>query len=79
MVGRKGSGFTIADVAARAGVSVGCTGAQRLGSKSGLLQALTRQTTVGIEQRMRAAAEGRDPAEGLRAPASHSSRTGRER
>jgi AcrR family transcriptional regulator len=66
VIGRKGPGFTIADVAARAGVSVG-TVAQRFGSKSGLLQALTRQTTAAIAARMRAAAAVADPVEGLRA------------
>ncbi|WP_433266713.1 TetR/AcrR family transcriptional regulator [Actinosynnema sp. CS-041913] len=66
VIGRKGPGFTIADVAAEAGVSVG-TVAQRFGSKSGLLQALTRQTTVDVERRMHAAAEGVEPLAGLRA------------
>ncbi|WP_158847384.1 TetR/AcrR family transcriptional regulator [Saccharothrix deserti] len=66
VIGRKGPGFTIVDVAARAGVSVG-TVAQRFGSKSGLLQALTRQTTAAIAQRMRAAAAVADPVDGLRA------------
>ncbi len=65
VIGRKGHGFTIADVAAEAGVSVG-TVAQRFGSKAGLLQALTRQTTADVERRMRAAAQGPDPVEGLR-------------
>ncbi|MEV8436210.1 helix-turn-helix domain-containing protein [Actinosynnema sp. NPDC051121] len=67
VIGRKGPGFTVADVAERAGVSVG-TVAGRFGSKSGLLQALTRQTTAGNERRMReAAAAQADPADGLRA------------
>ncbi|MEV0676886.1 TetR/AcrR family transcriptional regulator [Actinosynnema sp. NPDC050436] len=67
VIGRRGPGFTIADVAAEAGVSVG-TVAQRFGSKSGLLQALTRQTTADVERRMlAAAATGADPAAGLRA------------
>lgn len=67
VIGRKGPGFTVADVAERAGVSVG-TVAGRFGSKSGLLQALTRQTTAENERRMRAAAAAAtDPADGLRA------------
>ncbi|CCH35635.1 TetR/AcrR family transcriptional regulator [Actinosynnema sp. NPDC047251] len=66
VIGRRGPGFTVADVAAEAGVSVG-TVAQRFGSKSGLLQALTRQTTADVERRMLAAAEGADPLTGLRA------------
>ncbi|WP_447004901.1 TetR/AcrR family transcriptional regulator [Saccharothrix isguenensis] len=66
VIGRKGPGFTIADVAARADVSVG-TVAQRFGSKSGLLQALTRQTTADITRRMREAAAREDPVDGLRA------------
>ncbi|MGM1063554.1 TetR/AcrR family transcriptional regulator [Saccharothrix sp. Mg75] len=66
VIGLKGPGFTLADVAARAGVSVG-TVAQRFGSKSGLLQALTRQTSERNADRMRAAAEGLAPLDGLRA------------
>lgn len=67
VIGRKGPGFTVADVAERAGVSVG-TVAGRFGSKSGLLQALTRQATAQNERRMREAAAARaDPADGLRA------------
>ncbi|MBB5960580.1 AcrR family transcriptional regulator [Saccharothrix tamanrassetensis] len=66
VIGRRGPGFTVADVAAEAGVSVG-TVAQRFGSKSGLLQALTRQATADIERRMLAAAEGAEPLDGLRA------------
>lgn len=67
VIGRKGPGFTVADVAERAGVSVG-TVAGRFGSKSGLLQALTRQATAEYERRMRAAAAAAaDPADGLRA------------
>lgn len=65
VIGRKGPGFTIADVAKEAGVSVG-TVAQRFGSKSGLLQALTRQAAAEVERRMRAAAAGREPVDGLR-------------
>lgn len=67
VIGRKGPGFTIADVAARADVSVG-TVAGRFGSKSGLLQALTRQTSAENVRRMRAAAAAvEDPVDGLRA------------
>lgn len=66
VIGRRGPGFTVADVAAEAGVSVG-TVARRFGSKSGLLQALTRQVTAAVERRMAEAARGADPAAGLRA------------
>lgn len=67
VIGRRGPGFTVADVAARAGVSVG-TVAQRFGSKSGLLQALTKQVSAANVRRMREAAEAEDdPVEGLRA------------
>ncbi|MBW4715540.1 TetR/AcrR family transcriptional regulator [Saccharothrix obliqua] len=66
VIGRRGPGFTVAEVAAEAGASVG-TVAQRFGSKNGLLQALTRQETTHIEHRMRAAAEGLEPFAGLRA------------
>lgn len=66
VIARKGPGFTLAEVAARAGVSVG-TVAQRFGSKSGLLQELTRQTTAAQAERMRRAADRPDPVEGLRA------------
>src|SRR5688500_10949650 len=59
VIARKGPGFTIADVAARAEVSVG-TVAQRFGSKSGLLQALTRQTAADVTRRMRQAAARED-------------------
>ncbi|MEU4801581.1 TetR/AcrR family transcriptional regulator [Actinosynnema sp. NPDC023587] len=67
VIGRRGPGFTLAEVAAEAGVSVG-TAAQRFGSKLGLLRALTRQTTSDVERRMLAAARAcADPAAGLRA------------
>ncbi|GAB2997817.1 TetR/AcrR family transcriptional regulator [Saccharothrix stipae] len=67
VIARRGPGFTVADVAERAGVSVG-TVAGRFGSKSGLLQALTRQTSDDNVRRMRAAAAGAaDPVDGLRA------------
>lgn len=54
VIGRKGPEFTVSDVAAEAGVSVG-TVAQRFGSKSGLLQALTRVTTELVVRRMQEA------------------------
>ncbi len=67
VIGRRGPEFTIADVAAEAGVSVG-TIAQRFGSKSGLLQALSRQATRVAVERMRDAATAEpDPVDGLRA------------
>ncbi|WNV91337.1 TetR/AcrR family transcriptional regulator [Umezawaea sp. Da 62-37] len=67
LVGRKGPGFTLAEVAAEAGVSVG-TIAQRFGSKSGLLQEVSRTATRIAVARMRAAATAAvDPADGLRA------------
>lgn len=67
VIARKGPEFTIADVAVEAGVSVG-TIAQRFGSKSGLLQELSRRTIVVVVDRMRAAAAvAPDPVAGLRA------------
>lgn len=54
VIDRKGPEFTVADVAAEAKVSVGAV-AKRFGSKSGLLQALTRQTTDEVVRRMREA------------------------
>ncbi|MEU5690672.1 TetR/AcrR family transcriptional regulator [Actinosynnema sp. NPDC020468] len=66
VIGVRGPGFTVAEVAARAGVAVG-TVAGRFGSKSGLLQALTRQESAALVERMRAAAVGLAPLEGLRA------------
>jgi AcrR family transcriptional regulator len=67
LIGRRGPEFTIADVAAEAGVSVG-TIAQRFGSKSGLLQEISRLSTRVAVARMRAAAEAEaDPVDGLRA------------
>ncbi|WP_285750173.1 TetR/AcrR family transcriptional regulator [Lentzea sp. NBRC 105346] len=59
VIDRKGPEFTIADVAAEAGVSVGAV-AKRFGSKSGLLQALTKQGTEDVVRRMRAAGNVRD-------------------
>ena len=67
VIGRRGPEFTVADVAAEAGVSVG-TIAQRFGSKSGLLQEISRLATRDAVSRMRAAASvHEDPVEGLRA------------
>ncbi len=54
VIDRRGPEFTVADVAAEAGVSVGAV-AKRFGSKSGLLQALTRAGTEEVTRRMRAA------------------------
>ncbi|MFC7618357.1 TetR/AcrR family transcriptional regulator [Actinokineospora soli] len=67
VIGREGPGFTLAQVAAAAEVSVG-TVAGRFGSKSGLLRALTEHTTTTVAAGMRAAFESRaDPVDGLRA------------
>jgi AcrR family transcriptional regulator len=67
VIGRRGPEFTVADVAAEAGVSVG-TIAQRFGSKSGLLQEISRLAARAAVSRMRvAAAAETDPVEGLRA------------
>jgi AcrR family transcriptional regulator len=52
-----GPSFTVADVAARAGVSVG-TVAQRFGSKHGLLKALTLAAISRVADTVRAAAPG---------------------
>jgi AcrR family transcriptional regulator len=69
VIGRHGPGFTLAQVAAEAGVSVG-TVAQRFGSKSGLLRALTVHFTGEAAVTMRAAAESAaSPVDGLRAAA----------
>jgi AcrR family transcriptional regulator len=69
VIGRVGPGFTLAQVAAEAQVAVG-TVAQRFGSKSGLLQALSRVVTQLVVESMRGAAfaEG-SPVDGLRAAA----------
>lgn len=66
VISREGPDFTMAQVAAEAKVSVG-TLAVRFGSKSGLLQALSRREITQVGDRMRAAAEGLPPLEGLRA------------
>lgn len=69
VIARTGPGFTLAQVAAEAGVAVG-TVAQRFGSKSGLLRALTAHTTGQVVAAMRAAVEaGATPVDGLRAAA----------
>jgi AcrR family transcriptional regulator len=52
-----GPAFTVADVAARAGVSVG-TVAQRFGSKQGLLKALSQDAITRVADTVRAAASG---------------------
>ncbi|TCO64751.1 TetR/AcrR family transcriptional regulator [Actinocrispum wychmicini] len=57
VINDKGPGFTIADVAARAGVSVG-TVAQRFGSKHGLLKALSQAAITRAVDVVRAAAPG---------------------
>ncbi len=55
VIGRHGPGFTLAQLAAEAGVAVG-TVSGRFGSKHGLLLAMMTTTSAGLEQRMRAAA-----------------------
>jgi AcrR family transcriptional regulator len=59
-IGRHGPGFTIAQVAAEAGVAVG-TVAGRFGSKQNLLLAMMAAGTASVSPRMRAAADDRDP------------------
>lgn len=69
VIGRCGPGFTLAQVAAEAGVAVGTAG-QRFGSKAGLLQALSRRATTRAVEQMRACADSwDDPIVGLRAAA----------
>ncbi len=53
-IGRYGPGFTLAQVAAEAGVAVG-TVAGRFGSKQNLLLAMMAATTADVVDRMRAA------------------------
>ncbi|MCR6489470.1 TetR/AcrR family transcriptional regulator [Amycolatopsis sp. OK19-0408] len=66
VTGSRGPNFTLAHVADAAGVSVG-TVAQRFGSKSGLLQAMSRRATSRAVEQMRACAErAADPVDGLR-------------
>lgn len=59
VIDRKGPEFTIADVAQKAQVSVGAV-AKRFGSKSGLLQALTKAGTETVVRRMREAGSVRE-------------------
>jgi AcrR family transcriptional regulator len=59
VIDRRGPEFTVADVAAEAGVSVGAV-AKRFGSKSGLLQALSRAGTDEVTRRMREAGTVRE-------------------
>lgn len=67
VLGRDGPAFTLADVAAQAQVAVG-TVAKRFGSRSGLLQALSRKSTADTRMRMRDAAAGSaSPVDALRA------------
>ncbi len=66
VIGQVGPGFTLAQVAAEAGVAVG-TVAQRFGSKNGLLQALSKLNTQSVVTRMREVGEAGSPVEGLRA------------
>lgn len=67
VIGQRGPGFTLQQVAAQAGVSVG-TVAQRFESKAGLLRALSANTTERVAAEMVAVASRHaDPIEGLRA------------
>ncbi|MGX7823820.1 TetR family transcriptional regulator [Actinokineospora sp. 24-640] len=69
VIAREGPGFTIAGVAAEAGVSVG-TVAGRFGSKAGLLRALTAHFSARASVAMRAARDAApDPVAGLVAAA----------
>jgi AcrR family transcriptional regulator len=69
VIGRVGPGFTLAQVAVEARVAVG-TVARRFGSKSGLLQALSRLNTQQVTAAMRLAVESAsDSLDGLRAAA----------
>jgi AcrR family transcriptional regulator len=54
VISTRGPGFTVADVAAEAGVSVG-TVSQRFGSKHGLLKALSQQALRQVKAQVRAA------------------------
>lgn len=54
VVSTRGPGFTVADVATEAGVSVG-TVSQRFGSKHGLLKALSRHALQEVRDQVRAA------------------------
>lgn len=69
VTGRHGPGFTLAQVAAEAGVAVGSV-AKRFGSKDGLLKALCVEATRDAVASMRAAsAATSSPLDGLRAAA----------
>jgi AcrR family transcriptional regulator len=59
-IGTHGPGFTLAQVAAEAGVAVG-TVAGRFGSKQNLLLAMMTAGADGVVPLLRAAAAGRDP------------------
>lgn len=59
-IGQHGPGFTLAQVAAEAGVAVG-TVAGRFGSKQSLLLAMMSAGAASVVPRMRAAAHDRDP------------------
>jgi AcrR family transcriptional regulator len=59
VINHVGPGFTVADVAAEAGVSVG-TVAQRFGSKQGLLKALSRAAIARVADMVRAAGSVRE-------------------
>lgn len=56
IIGRHGPGFTLAQVAAEAGVAVG-TVSGRFGSKHGLMLAMMTTASDGVTRRMRAAAD----------------------
>ncbi|MET0135087.1 MAG: TetR/AcrR family transcriptional regulator [Kibdelosporangium sp.] len=67
VISAQGPGFTVADVAAAAGISVG-TVAQRFGSKHGLLKALSAAAIEQIEgQVMAAASAAPTPLDAVRA------------
>ena len=63
VISRLGPGFTLADIAAEAQVSVG-TVAQRFGSKHGLLVAMTRGAIEGMRGRLRGPGDGPGPSDG---------------
>lgn len=67
-IGRHGPGFTLAHVAAEAGVAVG-TVAGRFGSKQNLLLAMVTASSAHVAARMRAATEGLDPVAAITAAA----------
>lgn len=69
VIGQHGPGFTLAQVAAEAGVAVG-TVSTRFGSKHALLATLTKNTTEALRQTMlTVAAEHTDPVQAVRAAA----------